>query len=90
MKIKHSYFDYGGEFDICFTYQINDKPARLSVRRKGERYELYACPYFPSPLQEEILAQGTLEEVIHSSNTLMQEFMGQDWTPDVPERHDPG
>jgi hypothetical protein len=88
VRIKHSYFDYGGEIDVCPIYRINNKPARLSIRRKGDLYELYACPYYPSPFQEEVLAHNTLEEVIQFSNTLVKGFMGPDWMPDEFEPED--
>jgi hypothetical protein len=85
VRIKHSYFDYGAEIDVCFTYRFNDKPARLSIRRKGDLYELYAILYFPEPLSETVITRGPLDEVIYSSNVLMRKHFGPDWNNDELE-----
>jgi hypothetical protein len=82
MRIKPSYFDYGGEVDICHTYLVGDKLARLCVRRAGDQYELYARTFLP-PALETVISRGSLEEVIKSSNTLMQEHFGPGWVGDI-------
>jgi hypothetical protein len=85
MRIRPSYFDYGEEIDVCFTYRFNDKPARLSLRRVGDQYELYALRYFPELFTETVITRGTLEEVISSSNSLMRKHFGSDWVNDEVE-----
>ncbi len=79
MKISRSCFDYGGEIDVCFTYQIKNKPARVSLRRRGDLYELYAVALYPVPSDEEVIACGSLDEVLQYSNSLMRNNFGPDW-----------
>jgi hypothetical protein len=85
MKIKPSYFDYGGEVDVCYTYRIKDKPARLCIRRIKGQYELYAHTLSPDPFSESILLRGSLEEVVQITNSLMTGNFGPSWEPDVIE-----
>jgi hypothetical protein len=88
VRIKHSFFDYGGEIDVCDVYSLGEQTARLSIRRSGDRYQLVVTTYgFPDAGKEISLAQGSLEEIVDTSNTLMKEKFGPDWEGDsiVPE-----
>jgi hypothetical protein len=85
MRIKPSFFDYGGEIHICYTYPIDDIPARLCIRRVKNRYELYARTYYPIQAAETVIVQGSLEEVVKRTNALMLEYFGPSWEADVIE-----
>jgi hypothetical protein len=85
MKIRPSYFDYGGEVDVCYTYRIEDKPARLSIRRVRDQYELYARTYHAVPSIESVLVRGSLEEVVQIINALMIGYFGPSWEVDAIE-----
>jgi hypothetical protein len=85
MKIRPSYFDYGGEVDICYTYRIENKPARLCIRRARDQYELYARTYYAVPSIETVLMRGSLEEVVQITNALMIGYFGPCWEADVIE-----
>ncbi len=85
MKIRPSYFDYGGEVDVCYTYRINDKPARVCIRRTKGEYELYARTIHPDPSTESVILRGSLKEVVEITNALMIEFIGPSWEMDVVE-----
>ncbi len=89
LRLKPSYFDYGGEVDVCVTYRSDDKPCRLSIRRTVDFYELYARSYVPSPFTEVVITRGTLEDVIASANTLMREYVGPDWRNEDLEPEEP-
>ncbi|MDD1679253.1 MAG: hypothetical protein LUO93_08765 [Methanomicrobiales archaeon] len=84
MKIKPSFFNFGGEIGVCLTYQIDDKPARVCIRRVRDQYELYARTYGPSQSAVEmVITRGSLETVVDGSNALMREHFGPDWEADV-------
>jgi hypothetical protein len=84
MKIKHSYFDYGGEIEVCGTCQIGGEPARLAIRRIDDQYELYARFYrFTEPDAEEVILRDSLEKVVQTANTLMWREFGSTWEGDA-------
>jgi hypothetical protein len=88
VRIKHSYFDYGGEIEVCNFYTLGNRTVRLSIRRSGKRYELCACPYRSSLSGSDIIiTQGSLEDVVEKGNALMREEFGLSWEGDtvVPE-----
>ncbi len=83
MRIKHSYFDYGGEIEVWYTL-LNNNPARLVIRRNGNQYELYAHFYrSPEPDAGETIVRGSLEKVIQAVNALMWKEFGSSWEGDI-------
>ncbi len=84
MKIKHSYFDYGGEIEVGNTFLLGDKPARLVIRRVAYQYELYAHFYRSfEPEAGEVIMQGSLEDVVQTVNELMWREFGSFWEGDI-------
>jgi hypothetical protein len=85
VKIRPSYFDYGGEIDVCYTFRVGDKPARLCIRKAKDYFELYARTYYPIPPIETVISQGSLEKVVKETNALMIGYFGPRWEVDMIE-----
>jgi hypothetical protein len=69
MEIKKGIFDFGGEVDIKVEHKTN---SRVSIRKRGEYYELYRAYYkFASLEREEIIFKSKdLKEVVDFSNRM--------------------
>ncbi len=80
MRITKNMLENGGEIDFTANYHRGDpwNRGRLSLRKRGEKYELYVH-WYRTQKDEVLYSSANLHEVVEYANQQMRNLGYKEW-----------